>query len=291
MSLKSKSLLFNKDSEPPEGQIHFITSGTFENINFFQRSGIDNFSNLKVYINGELTDQTANNISFNANDDIIIKATRGKYPYFGGYYDGNSYHTINYIKSIEEPLPLMHNYDNTLITNVSCCFYNCFSLINIPKGLFDNNPSIINFNACFSRCMNLSNIPEGLFDNNPNATIFSGCFTETAIRAIPEGLFDNNIHATNFDYCFMYCSTLVAIPINLFDKNINAFEFTSCFKLCNKTIVNVQIGSMASSVSSVNVMDFASGTNAKGNVYCHAGTAVYTAFQNSTNANVNVLTY
>ena len=73
--------------QPTGAKIHFIASEDFENVDFFQnitRNNADyDFSNLQVYINNELTNQVANSISANANDDIIIKATDDHYPWFG----------------------------------------------------------------------------------------------------------------------------------------------------------------------------------------------------------------
>lgn len=105
-----------KDEPTPssESKIHFIASKDFTNVNFFQNITIEdpnyNFSNLQVYINGELTDQVANSISASANDDIVIKATSGKYPWFSSA-------EIDCIKSIKEPLPLMHQANGYKITN------------------------------------------------------------------------------------------------------------------------------------------------------------------------------
>ena len=208
----NKDFLLSQSEKAPEGQIHFIASKDFENIDFFQNiteEGSDyDFSNLEVYINGELTDQVANSISASANDDIIIKATRGKYPYFGRYTSSSSRYNINYIKSIEEPFPLMHQANGETITNFGSCFYNCSSLTSIPAGLFDKNTQVTSFNACFHSCSSLT--------------------------------------------------------------------------------VNVQIGSTASRIS---VGNFANRTKSEGTVYCRAGSAAYTAFTGSSNANVNVLTY
>ena len=56
-------LLSQIESKPPEGQIHFIASTDFSNVDFFQNITIKDpdydFSNLEVYINGELTSQVA----------------------------------------------------------------------------------------------------------------------------------------------------------------------------------------------------------------------------------------
>ena len=258
-----KGFMLSQSEKAPEGQIHFIASKNFQNIDFFQNittvSPNYNFSNLKVYINGELTDQTANSISANADDEIIIKATRGKYPWFGRYDSSFG----DYIKSIEEPFPLMYQANGETITNFNACFYNCYSLTGIPAGLFDNNPQVTSFDSCFYNCESLTSIPIGLFDNNPQVT--------------------------NFSFCFSYCKNLSSIPAGLFDNNPQVTNFSYCFYRCSSLIVNVQIGSTA---SSVNVRNFAYDTKEKGTVYCRAGSAAYVSFSNTIYyANVNVLTY
>ena len=262
MAVQVKSSLFAPPLTAPEGQIHFVASTNFSNVNFFQNitnadSGYD-FSNLKVYINGELTSQLANSISANANDDVIIRATDDHYPWFGSTSAGG----IDCIKSIEEPFPLMHQANGNPITSLSRCFYNCSSLTSIAQGLLDNNTQVTDFSYCFHNCSSLTSIPVGLFDNNPQVT--------------------------NFSMCFQACSSLTSIPAGLFDKNTQVTNFSWCFRFCSKLTVNVQIGSTA---SSVNVNYFAYGTKSKGTVYCRAGSAAYNAFARSVSANVNVLTY
>lgn len=314
-------LLYTVGGGAPEGQIHFIASKDFENVDFFQHitrsiPGYD-FSNLEVYINGELTNQVANSISAKADDDIIIKATHGVYPWFGYYYIlGSVTYSIDYIKSIEEPFPLMYQYNGKEIPNFDSCFADCSSLTSIPSGLFDNNPQINDFSSCFSNCssltsipsglfdnnsnvrsfsscfyncVNLNSIPQGLFDNNPNVTDFSGCFDNcSGLTSIPQGLFDTNPQVTRFNACFQNCSSLISIPLSLFSKHTKVTSFYMCFESCTNLTVNVQIGSTA---TSVDVTSFAKNTKAKGTVYCRAGSAAYSAFAGSSNANVNVLTY
>ena len=315
----NKDFLLSQSEKAPEGQIHFIASSDFSNIDFFQNitdaSSRYDFSNLKVYINGELTNQAANSISASANDDIIIKATRGVYPWFGHSTTGGGFN-IDYIKSIEEPLPLMYTYNSNPIERFDYCFYECSNLTSIPEGLFDNNPQITNFDRCFYYCSSLTNIPTGLFNNNVNATYFDGCFHGCSsltniptglfdkntrvtrfsecfrncsnLTSIPTGLFDKNTQVTNFSNCFQYCSSLTSIPADLFDKNTQVVTFYYCFYSCRNLTVNVQIGSTE---SSVDVDYFARNTKAKGTVYCKAGSAAYTSFARSSTANVNVLTY
>lgn len=289
-----KDLLFSQSKTTSEGQIHFIASSDFENVNFFQnitlRDSDYDFSNLKVYINSELTDQAANSISAKADDDIIIKAISGVYPWFGHYSSSTmSTYDIDYIKSIEESFPLMYQYKGEPITTLNYCFYECSSLTSIPAGLFDNNPNVVNFSECFRSCSNLTNIPVGLFDNNTQVTAFNNCFRSCSnLTSIPEGLFDKNTQVTAFNGCFRSCSNLTSMPVGLFDNNTQVALFNDCFYYCSSLIVNVQIGSMN---SYVNTDNFAANTKEKGTVYCKEGSAAYTAFSGSTNANVNVLTY
>ena len=174
MAVQIKSSLFAPSSVAPEDQIHFIASTNFSNVNFFRNTTGANpsydFSNLEVYINGELTEQAANAISANADDDVIIKATSGKYPWF------IASDASDLIKSVEEPFPLMHQANGKPITSLSFCFDACSSLTSIPLGLFDNNTQVTDFSYCFSYCDNLTSIPLGLFDNNTQVTDFSYCF-------------------------------------------------------------------------------------------------------------------
>ena len=318
---KKLQLVGGGNEQPPEGQIHFIASKDFENVDFFQHitrsiPGHD-FSNLEVYINGELTNQVANSISAKADDDIIIKATHGVYPWFGYYYIlGSVTYSIDYIKSIEEPFPLMYQYNGKKIPNFESCFRDCSSLTSIPSGLFDNNPQIDDFSSCFQDCSSLTSIPSGLFDNCPNVTKFSNCFYNCSsltsipsglfdncpnvtkfggcfskcgsLTSIPQGLFDINPQVTQFNACFQNCSSLISIPLSLFSKHTKVTSFYTCFENCSNLTVNVQIGTTA---TSVDVTRFAGNTKAKGTVYCRAGSAAYTAFSKSINANVNVLTY
>ena len=180
--------------------------------------------------------------------------------------------------------------NNPNVTDFSYCFRYCDSVKSIPQGLFDNNPNVTSFSYCFSDCNQLTSIPQGLFDNNTLVTDFSDCFRFCAsLTFIPDGLFDNNTLVTDFSYCFYHCRVLTSIPVGLFDKNPNVTNFRNCFELCPKLTVNVQIGS--TTTNSVNVRYFANETAAKGTVYCKEGSAAYTAFSESTNANVNVLTY
>ena len=276
-------------------KIHFIASKDFTDVNFFQNIDTKNsydFSYLNVYINDTLTEQEANSISANADDDIKIISTTNKYPWFGRYtdYSGESTYNIDYIKSIEEPLPLMVDLGDTPITTYRFAFDGCSSLTSIPQGLFDNNPQITSLTNCFYGCTSLVSIPEGLFDNNPNITDFGYCFYNCSnITSIPQGLFDNNPKVTRFYCCFQNCTSLTAIPEGLFDNNPNANYFHYCFEHCTKLKVNVRIGS--TTTNSVTVGNFANNTAEKGTVYCRAGSNAYNAFIEDTTANVNVLTY
>lgn len=168
------------------------------------------------------------------------------------------------------------------------CFAACKKLKTLPTGLFKYNKKIRTFYQVFDGCSGLTSIPADLFETAGSITEFSYCFRNCGLTSIPAGLFDKAVNAKKFDYCFADCSDLKEIPKDLFSKNTKANKFDSCFYWCNNLIPEVQIGSTASSVS---VEYFARNCKSKGTVYCRAGSAAYTAFSNSTNANVNVLTY
>lgn len=274
-----KEKLAGEELTPPKGQIHFKTSKAMSGVNFFSEVTDPDydFSFLEVYINDELTDIPANALTVAAGDDIRIVSLSKPYPFFCP-------NNKDYIASIEEPLPFMSK------TDFSNYFFNCHSLVSIPENLFINNPQITSFNSCFYNCDSLTSIPQGLFDNNPNVTDFGYCFYHfDSLISIPEGLFDNNPKVTDFIFCFYGCKSLTSIPQGLFDNNLNAYKFECCFYNCTNLTVNVRIGS--TTTSSVSVSYFAYNTAAKGTVYCRAGSSAYNAFLNSSNANVNVLTY
>lgn len=323
--MKKELLLYTKNKEFPEGGIHFTTSKDSENINLFPRLTISvpeyNFSHLKVYVNGELTNQAANSISAKANDDIIIYTDNGKYPELGYWsqYEYGSY-DINYIKSIEEPLPLLYDKDSNPIDNFDQCFMGCTSLISIPSDLFGNNPQVQSVVDCFTECTGLTSIPNNLFTNNTQIYDVYGCFTYcTKLATIPAGLFDNNPQIDNIGYCFMgctsltsvpdglfdnlhkldkingcfaECSNLTAIPIDLFDKvSDELYDAESCFRNCSKLVPVVQIGTKNPDSTMIYTTNFAAGCAAKGTVYCKEGSGIYYAFLYDDSANVNVLTY
>ena len=110
----------------------------------------------------------------------------------------------------------------------------------------------------------------------------------TGLQIVEEGIFDCCPNATSFGDCFYDCRLLESVPKNLFNIHTKATNFSGCFADCRKLTVDVQIGSLADSVS-VNL--FAGRTATTGTVYCKEGSAAYTAFSEATNANVNVLTY
>ena len=221
-------------------KIHFIASKDFSNVNFFQNvdtKGFYDFSYLQVYINDTLTEQEANSISASADDDIKIISTTNKYPWFGHHHSRNDMEypdsKLDYIKSVEEPLPLMVDGSDTPISELRRCFFGCASLVSIPQGIFDNNPQLTSLADCFCGCASLVSIPQGIFDNCPSATDFSGCFEDcTSLTSIPQGLFDNNPQVTSFYSCFYNCKSLTSIPQGLFDNNPQVVSFDSCFYHC-----------------------------------------------------------
>ena len=269
-------LLCGNQELPDDQFIEFVASKSGTGVNFFGESSIPDDTYYEV--NGVRQNEPINNLTFSENDVINIVYRTAVYSVFSC----NNQDYLGLIKRGRIP--------KVSSTSFERCFYNCKSLTSIPEGLFDKNPLATDFSGCFYLCSNLTSIPEGLFDKNTQATDFGSCFNNCGnLTSIPEGLFDKNPLATDFGSCFSYCRSLTSIPKGLFDKNKLATNFNFCFNDCRSLTPVVQIGS--TSTSEIRVTYFGNGTASKGTVYCRAGSAAYTAFSSSTNANVNVLTY
>lgn len=173
--MNSQSLLNSpKKGEP---KFSFITSKAGSNINFFQYGGssLPSTSYFAVYINNKKTTQRYNALTFSANDRIQIVLTNKSsyYPYFKPNVN-NTASSLDYIKEILEPLPLMKINSSTVVTDFQHCFY------------------------C---CSTLQRIPDNLFKNNPNANCFLAVLAATGIRHIPDSIFAFNPHAYTFRLC------------------------------------------------------------------------------------------
>ena len=92
-------------------------------------------------------------------------------------------------------------------------FSGCYSLANIPAGLFAQNGQLEKLYACFQNCKALTSIPENLFANNPKLKNFGYCFDYCHNMVLNSNIFgeDNtrfaNLETTedsplNLDYCF-----------------------------------------------------------------------------------------
>lgn len=245
-----------------EPKISFITSKAGNSINFFQYGGstLPPTSDFAVYINGQKTNQNYTSLTFNSDDCISIVLTNESsyYPYFKPNVN-NTASSLDYIKEILEPLPLMKLNSTTEVIDFQHCFYCCSSLQKIPDKLFKNNPNanqfiatlaatgiktipentfafnphIYTFNSCFYNCPNLESIPEKLFVNNLESTVFQYCFYVCpSLKTIPENLFANNTKAEYFGYCFCNCPSLQSIPERLFANNPKVIDFQHCFYQC-----------------------------------------------------------
>ena len=276
------------------------------NANIFSTTTLP-IDNLRVYINGGLTEQKANNITCNNGDIVIIDSNDSLFPKFA--ISASHPH----IKSILEPLPTLYDNDQTPIKSIT--FTNS-KLTNVCEYLFCNNPQITSLNGCF-RASNLTNIPMHLLDQLINLTSAEIIFEWTGIKqipndlfayspklynlraafascrfltAVPEKLFDAQVNVTNLrvHWLFNNCYALQEVPISLFENHTGIEYLAGMFNLCTSLIPIVKIGT----TRTVNSADsFAAGCKDKGTVYVRSGTDAYTKFTSSTNANVNVLTY
>lgn len=274
------------------------------NANIFSSSTLP-LDNLRVYINGGLTDQSANSLTCNVGDVVIIDCGDSIFPTFTN--------TNSCIKSILEPLPTLYGNDQTPIKSIS--FMNT-ALENVCEYLFINNPQLTTLNGAF-RATRVASIPNNLLYGLSNLTSAEIIFEWTGIKQIPNDLFAYSPKLYNLRAAFADCRNLVSVPQGLFDAQINVSNlrvhwlFNNCYALqevpitlfenhtgieflagmfssCTNLIPIVRIGT----TRTVNSADsFAAGCKDKGKVYVRQGTDAYNKFVASTNANVIVLTY
>ena len=106
------------------------------------------------------------------------------------------------------------------------------TITSIPNGLFDT-PIFDDLTQVFYQCSELVSIPIGLFDNCTNLVNALGMFDECeSLESIPSGLFDNCLLIENFQNLFRNCFELVSIPTGLFDNNSEVINFSGVFSGC-----------------------------------------------------------
>ena len=103
------------------------------------------------------------------------------------------------------------------LTDMSCCFYHCTSLIQAPVI----PSSVTNMNSCFSYCTSLTQAPM----IPSNVTNMQGCFSDctslTQAPVIPSTV-------TNMQGCFYHCTSLTQAPV----IPSSVTDMKSCFYNC-----------------------------------------------------------
>jgi len=113
-----------------------------------------------------------------------------------------------------EELHLKYDYSN--ITDMSCMFYNCTSLKEIPEL---NTENVTDMHRMFDRCTSLKEIPEL---NTENVTNMSCMFYDCPSLIKIPGL--NTEHVTDFRVMIRNCSSLEEV---FYNENINYIESNS----------------------------------------------------------------
>ena len=244
------SFIYNKIT-PITEFLDFNVSQDGTNVNLFPSVNDYDFSQMQVYINDRLTNQSANSLTFNANDNIKIKAH--KYPRFASRDSSNV--APDYILKINRPLPTLYENDIS-ITDFSSLFRSYATLTEIPSNLFKNNKQITKCQNLFRNCQSFTSIPENLFDG---------------------------LNIDDFSFCFRDCINLINVPENLFLYNYTANNFSNCFRGCTNLQLTIKIGTK---VEQCGCDHFARECKTPANVYAYANYRAYKALLNNSTANV-----
>lgn len=212
-------------------RFHFVMANDGSNVGFFPNSSLDSVKDFVVYINGKAIDQAYNAISFKGGDDVIIQRKNKyiQYPLFSAL-------SMDYIRSIVEPLPPMYNNDNIVYTLIQT-FYNCKSLVHLPDSLVHNPKDYIELNGVFSGCTSIVSIPETLFYGFEKLKYFISVFLNcTGITHIPHKLFCFTNNVTDMKYMFSGTS-IEEIPTGVFDNLKKLVYIDNTFNSCNNLYI------------------------------------------------------
>ena len=127
---------------------------------------------FKIMINGKLSEQHIDSVTFKTNDIIEVRRADGlrDYPLLDFHKD--------FVKELVAPLPRLGN-----TRSLSGLFRGCKTLRSVPRDLFVNNPHVTDFSNIFKDCSAL-----GLeVDLNPNGSIkldgfASGCLRQAVLH-------------------------------------------------------------------------------------------------------------
>lgn len=111
------------------------------------------------------------------------------------------------------------------------------AITSIPGDLFENIPDDVkNFGKMFSYCYSLKEIPEGLFNNCVNATTFEETFKGCElVEKVPTNLFDNCTKVTNFINTFNDMDKVTELPA-LWTRTTEGLVGTGCYEGCDSLI-------------------------------------------------------
>lgn len=189
--------------------IAFTTSKSGRKIDFFHLNSMDK---CKVYFDGIETNQRANCLSFDSGVKIVITSQsefiywhpgRSTQERYLNILKSGSFNESDYIKSIDAPLPKLH--ENAFYE----LFRECTSLEKIPSNIFSNNTHVTSFERCFMACRGL--------------------------KTVPKEIFNQCRQVKNFDHCFDGCSSITSEVPPLW----NTHKFSvhdGCFYSCKKSL-------------------------------------------------------
>lgn len=240
----------------PNGKMQLLVKGTSIQINLSSGSGIttdwgDGTTNSELshtYTDGS----SLHNISIDSANDEMASIYFAENTALAFWSIGKSNARISNFRAQKKLEYIAGDlFNNGVEENyLANYFYECEKLKMIPPELFRPIPDVslmiptegYSFGT-FGNCFSINEIPAGLFDPLVNlkkaGPIFKGCIS---IKEIPAGLFDKlvNVEFKNGTYnfgLFSNCGKLEKFPYNLFDKNVKTDTFYDVFR--NDTALKV----------------------------------------------------
>ena len=123
--------------------------------------------------------------------------------------------------------------ENKHITNMSCMFSDCSSLVSLPDISKWNTANVTDMNYMFCNCSSLVSFPDISKWNTANATnmsyMFYSCYS---LKSLPDLSKWNTSNVTNMSHMFYGCSSLVSLPDLSKWNTANVTNMNSMFSDC-----------------------------------------------------------
>ena len=180
-----------------------------------------------------LLSEVHNKIKSGGGFDIDLKSafdqTKSAEYFFSGH--NNNYNFFHYIKDLSNSIKYE---DTSNVTSMYRMFWQCSSLINVPKM---DTSNVTNMSSMFSSCSSLTMVPQMDTSNVTSMTeMFSGC---TSLTTVPQM---DTSNVTNMNFMFYNCKNLTKVTqMDISNVTNMGSMFDNCSKLEYIKLLNVKI--------------------------------------------------